>query len=96
MEEVKEFNLIIDGEEKNVELLTVIKIEELDLEFGYCYIKEENDTDSTQKELYTFKVEKDEEGKDLIVPIEDEEERQLAFEIFSDYYKKTQAEEGEK
>ena len=53
---MKEFKIIVDGEEKTAELVTRLYSEELGLEYIYYYIKEENDNDDTEKELYASRI----------------------------------------
>lgn len=84
---MKEFKIIIDGEEKNAELVTRLYVDELGLEYIYYYIKEDDDSSDTEKILLVSGIETDENGLDKIIPIETEEERKLAFKIFSDTYK---------
>lgn len=84
---MREFKVIVDGEEKKANMVTRIYAEELGLEYVYYYIIEDDDSDGTQKSLMTSRIKTDEEGFDEIIPIESEEERKLAFKIFQDTYK---------
>ena len=69
---MKEFKIIVDGEEKTAELVTRLYSEELGLEYIYYYIKEENDNDYTEKELYASRIISEDYEHDKIIQITNE------------------------
>lgn len=90
MEDLKYFELNIDGEIKKCKLVTSLALEEIGLNYAYFYVVEEDDNDDTEKQLFAFRIEKDENGKDIIIPIDTDEERNLAFKVYSDAYNLSQ------
>lgn len=82
MEEIK---VLIDGEEKLIHVVARLELSDTGIEYIYYYIKEENDTDDTQKYLIASRVENDGEY-DTLYDIEDEEERKIVFDAFTTVY----------
>lgn len=91
---MKEFKIMVDGEEKTAELVTRLYSEELGLEYIYYYIKEENDNDDTEKELYASRIISEDDEHDKIIPITNEDENKIAFKMFSTMYNKVSNEVG--
>lgn len=91
---MKEFKIIVDGEEKTAELVTRLYSEELGLEYIYYYIKEENDNDDTEKELYASRIISEDDEHDKIIPITNGNENKIAFKMFSTMYNKVSNEVG--
>lgn len=89
---MKEFKLIIDGEEKVANMVTRIYANQIGLEYIYYYIKEEDDNEGTQKTLLASRINTLDDGSDEITAIESEEERELAFKLFKDSYKYAETE----
>lgn len=81
-----EFEIIIDGEKKIAQEVTRLTPRELGITFVYFYLKGNNDNTETEKELYAARVVPDGENYEKIVPIRTEDEKKLAYEIFSDMY----------
>lgn len=84
----EEFRINVDGEEKVAKLVTRLYCDEIGLEYIYYYIKEENDDDNIEKELLTARIETDKDGVDDIIPVTTQVEKNLAFKIYADTYKK--------
>ena len=51
-------------------------------------IKEENDNDDTEKELYASRIISEDDEHDKIIPITNENENKIAFKMFSTMYNK--------
>ena len=85
---MKEFKIIVDGVEKTAEVVTKLDISDIGLSYVYYYIKEDNDTEETEKELLASIVVPDGDEHEKIIGIQSEEEKKFAFQIYSDYYKK--------
>ena len=84
---MKEFKIIVDGVEKTAEVVTKLDTN-IGISYVYYYIKEDNDTEETEKELLASIVVPDGDNNEKIIGIESEEEKKFAFQIYSDYYKK--------
>lgn len=82
MEETK---VLINGEEKTIQLVARLEIGNEGAEYIYYYTVDENDTDETEKMLYASRVENDGEY-DTFYDIEDEEEKKAVFEAFTTVY----------
>ncbi len=80
----EKFEINIEGlGKKEATLVTIIKSEEKNTEYVYYSIDEEDGSAS----IYASKfVNKD--GKDIIKNLDDEDERQYAYNLFSETYKK--------
>lgn len=86
MDSYNEFEIIVDGEKKTAQEVTRLTPRELGITFVYFYLKGDNDNTETEKELYAARVVPDGENYEKIVPIRTEDEKKLAYEIFSDMY----------
>lgn len=73
---------LTDGTKKQAKVLTTIKQEGVDTEYFY-YSVEENDGNVS---IYAAKLVK-ENGKDVMKNLDDENERQEAYRVFSETYK---------
>ena len=72
-----------NGEKKEATLITRIKSEGSTNEYIYYFIKNDNDNDVY---IYASKI-VIENGKNMMKNLENEEERQEAYKIFSETYK---------
>lgn len=72
-----------NGEKKEATLITRIKSEGSTNEYIYYFIKNDNDNDVS---IYASKI-VIENGKNMMKNLENEEERQEAYKIFSETYK---------
>lgn len=77
-----------NGEKKQATLITRIKPESKDCEYIYYAIEDEdNSGDEGTSTIYASKI-KEVDGKQIIDNLDDEEERQYAYKVFSETYKK--------
>lgn len=80
----EKFEVNIEGlGKKEATLITIIKSEEKNIEYVYYSIDEEDESAS----IYASKI-VNEDGKDVIKNLDNEEERQYAYNLFSETYKK--------
>lgn len=84
-EKRNEFKIIVDGVLKTAEEIIRLTPRELGVTFVYFYIKEDKDTDDTEKEIMAARVVPDGDEYEKIIPMRTEDERLLAFEILNDY-----------
>lgn len=77
---------LIDGSKKQATLVTRIKSEEKNIEYIYYAIDDDNDDDGNAS-IYASKILKDND-KDIIKNLDNEDERQYAYKLFSETYKK--------
>ncbi|MBO6145650.1 MAG: DUF1292 domain-containing protein [Bacilli bacterium] len=82
MEETK---ILVNGEEKTIQLVARLEIGNEGAEYIYYYIVDDNDTEDTEKLLFASRVENDGEY-DTFYDIEDEEEKKAVFEAFTTAY----------
>ena len=79
----EKFEINIEGKGKTeVTLVTIIKSEEKNMEYIYYAVDEEDESAS----IYASKIVSI-DGKDVIKNLDDEEERQYAYNLFSKTYK---------
>lgn len=76
---------LVDGTKKEATLVTRIKSEEKNIEYIYYAIDDDNDADGNAS-IYASKIIK-ENDKDIIKNLDNEEERQYAYKLFSETYK---------
>lgn len=72
-----------DGKKVPATPITRLKVEGTDIEYAYYSIDEENDNVSILASRITL-----EDGKEVLVDLKDETERQIAYQLFSETYKK--------
>ena len=72
-----------NGKKKEATLITRINAENAKNEYIYYFIK---NTDDNNVSIYASKIIK-EDGKEIMKDLENEEERQEAYKIFSETYK---------
>ena len=82
-----------NGEQIEATELTRIKVEDTDLEYLIYSIDDENTKNLSEEEkqviIMAAKVIKDENGEEVLMNLEDDEEKQAVYEAFSDSYKKS-------
>ncbi len=81
-------NLIvsIDGKDKVANIITRLELEDTGIEYIYYYLDDELDQNGDNY-LFSARVETDDDGNEEVIEIQDEEEKQIAFELFSNTYK---------
>lgn len=77
---------LTDGTKKMASLVTIIKSEEKNTEYIY-YAIDDDDNENGNASIYASKIIK-ENDKDIIKNLLDEDERQFAYKLFSETYKK--------
>ena len=77
---------LIDGTKKQATLIAVIKSEEKNIEYVYYSIDDDDEEDGNASIFASKIVETD--GKEFIKNLDDEDERQYAYNLFSETYKK--------
>lgn len=76
---------LVDGTTKEATLVTRIKSEEKGIEYIY-YAIEEDDLESGNASIYASKIVV-EDGKEVMKNLDNEDERQFAYKLFSETYK---------
>lgn len=76
----------VDGSKKEASLVTIIKSEEKGIEYIYYSIDEDENEDGNVS-IYASKI-INENGEDVIKNLDNEDERQYAYKLFSETYKK--------
>lgn len=86
-----------NGNEIEATEITRMKVEDTDLEYLIYSIDDENSKDLPDEEkqviIMAARVIKDENGEEKLENIEDEEEKQVVYEAFSESYKQAAAEQ---
>ena len=77
---------LIDGTKKQATLIAVIKSEEKNIEYVYYSIDDDDEEDGNASIFASKIVETD--GKEFIQNLDDEDDRQYAYNLFSETYKK--------
>lgn len=80
----------IDGTKKQATLVTRIKVDEKNVEYVYYAIEDDDDPNGNAS-IYASKIEVI-DGKEVMKNLTDEEERQYAYKVFSETYKKLREE----
>ena len=75
---------LANGNKKEATLITRVKPEGKDIEYIYYFIEDEEDSNNVA--IYASKVVK-EDNKNVMKDLENEDERQEAYNIFSETYK---------
>lgn len=75
---------LANGNKKEATLITRVKPEGKDIEYIYYFIEDEEDSNNVA--IYASKVVK-EDNKNVMKDLENEDERQEAYKIFSETYK---------
>ena len=81
---------LIDGSKKQATLVTRIKSEEKNMEYIYYAIDDDDDNNGNAS-IYASKI-VTENDKDVIKNLDNEDERQYAYKLFSETYKKLREE----
>lgn len=85
----EKFNVILeDGKEVEATLITRLKVAGTDIEYAYYSIDEENNNVSILASRVVV-----ENNQEVFKDLESEEERQVAYELFSETYKRIKEEE---
>lgn len=84
-------NLIvtIDGKDKTADIIARLELEKTGVEYIYYYLDGEVDQNGDNY-LFAGRVETDDNGEEEVFEITDEEEKKIAFEMFSSVYKDIQ------
>lgn len=85
---------LIDGTKKQATLVTRIKSEEKNIEYIY-YAIDDDEEENGNASIYASKILK-ENDKDVIKNLDNEDERQYAYKLFSETYKKLREEKANK
>lgn len=80
----------IDGTKKEATLVTRIKSDEKNIEYVYYAIEDDTDPNGNAS-IYASKI-VDVDGKEVMKNLDDEDERQYAYKVFSETYKKLREE----
>lgn len=86
---MNEFMVNLNGIDKIAHILTRLEVIETGIEYIYYNVDGEKD-ENGDLYLFTSRVKSNEDGTDEIIEIENEDEKKIAFEIFSKAYKKLQ------
>lgn len=86
---MSDFLVNIDGIDKTAHIVTRLEVIGTGIEYIYYNVDGEKDENG---DLYLFasRVKSNEDGTDEIIEIENEDEKKIAFEIFSKAYKELQ------
>lgn len=79
----------IDGKDKTANIIARLELEKTGIEYVYYYLDGEVDQNGDNY-LFAGRVEIDDNGVEEVLEIIDEEEKQIAFEMFSSVYKDIQ------
>lgn len=83
----------VDGSKKEASLVTIIKSEEKGIEYIY-YSIDEDDNEDGNVSIYASKI-INENGEDVVKNLDNEDERQYAYKLFSETYKKLKEQKTE-
>lgn len=86
--EEKFFVVLEDGRKVEATPITRLKLEGTDIEYLYYSIDEENGEVSILSSRIGVK-----DNEEFLIDLKDEEERQIAYELFSETYKKLKEEQ---
>lgn len=84
---------LIDGTKKEATFVTRIKSEEKNMEYIY-YSIDDDDDENGNVSIYASKIVR-ENDKDIIRNLDDEDERQYAYKLFAETYKKLREQKAE-
>ena len=86
---MSDFLVNIDGIDKTAHIVTRLEVTGTGVEYIYYNVDGVND-ENGDLYLFTSRVKSNEDGTDEIIEIENEDEKKIAFEIFSKAYKELQ------
>ena len=86
---MSDFLVNIDGIDKAAHIVTRLEVTGTGVEYIYYNVDGEKD-ENGDLYLFTSRVKSNEDGTDEIIEIENEDEKKIAFEIFSKAYKELQ------
>ena len=84
---------LVDGSKKEATLVTIIKSEEKGIEYVYYAIDDDED-EKGNASIYASKI-INENGEDIVKNLDNEDERQYAYKLFSETYKKLKEEKNQ-
>ena len=84
---------LIDGTKKEASLVTIIKSDEKNIEYIY-YSIDEDELEDGNVSIYASKI-INENGEDIVKNLDNEDERQYAYKLFSETYKKLKEEKNQ-
>lgn len=87
---MSEFNINIEGIDKIAHVVARLEVEDTGIEYIYYNIDDEKDLNGDYF-LFAARVETSVDGTEEIVEIENEEEKKVAFDIFSTAFKEIQS-----
>lgn len=102
MENVNDTFMVEDENGKEIEatVITRMQVEDTDLEYLIYSIDDETDTRDVSDEekqviIMAARIDKDENGEEVLSNIEDDEEKQAVYEAFTESYNRAMNEENE-
>lgn len=81
-----EFEININGIDKIAHIVTRLELENTDIEYIYYNVDGEKNTNNDCL-LFSSRIKVNEDGTEEIIEIENEEEKKIAFELFSIAFK---------
>ena len=84
-----EFEININGIDKIAHIVTRLELENTDIEYIYYNVDDEKNDDGEYL-LFASRIENTENGKEEIIELDNEDEKRIAFELFSHVYKNIQ------
>ena len=86
---MNEFKININGIDKIAHIVTRLELENTDIEYIYYNVDDEKNDDGEYL-LFASRIENTENGKEEIIELDNEDEKRIAFELFSHVYKNIQ------
>ena len=86
---MNEFEININGVDKIAHIVTRLELENTDIEYIYYNVDDEKNDDGEYL-LFASRIENTENGKEEIIELDNEDEKRIAFELFSHVYKNIQ------
>ena len=86
---MSEFEININGIDKIAHIVTRLELENTGIEYIYYNVDDEKNDDGEYL-LFASRIENNEDGQEEIIELENEEEKRIAFELFSHVYKNIQ------
>ena len=86
---MNEFEININGVDKIAHIVTRLELENTGIEYVYYNIDDEKNENDNYL-LFASRIEVNDDGTEEIIEIENEEEKEVAFELFSHTFKEIQ------
>jgi len=86
---MNEFKININGVDKIAHIVTRLELENTGIEYIYYNVDDEKNVDDEYL-LFASRIEKNENGAEEIIELDNDEEKRIAFELFSHVYKDIQ------